>query len=85
MKYRDKRRRHPQVDGNRIFDLRMREGWTQEDLARESGVPAATISRLENNERTPRFSTIRKLADPLGVDFKELLVFPDDPEPNGSS
>ncbi len=81
----DTNKRRPEANGTKIFDLRMRAGWTQEDLARESGVPAATISRLENNERTPRFSTIRKLADPLGVNFKELLVFPDDPKPNGSS
>src|SRR5688500_5010113 len=56
--------------GERLRQVRNRKVWTQEDLARESGVPVVTISRIENgrHEGQPRQSTIRRLAAPLGVE-----------------
>jgi transcriptional regulator with XRE-family HTH domain len=41
---------------------------SQDDLARQSGIAAVTISRLENGAHNPRFVTIRKLAKALGVE-----------------
>ena len=41
---------------------------SQNDLAKLSGVTAATISRIENGVERPRFVTIRKLAKALNVD-----------------
>ena len=64
--------------GERLRAARDRRVWTQEDLARASGVPVVTISRIENDrhEGRPRQSTIRKLADALGID-PAWLVFGD--------
>lgn len=53
---------------HRLRPLRRRMAWTQEELAEKSGVGIATILRLEGGDtRPPRVSTLRKLADALGV------------------
>ena len=65
--------------GERLREARRRRVWTQEDLARESGVPVVTISRIENDrpENQPRPSTIRRLAAALRVE-PAWLLFGDD-------
>ncbi len=62
--------------GKRVQLARSHRVWTQEDLAREAGVPVVTISRIENDryEERPRQSTLRKLAGALDVD-PAWLVF----------
>ncbi len=62
--------------GERLRQARMRRVWTQENLARASGIPIVTISRIENghHEGQPRQSTIRKLAGALGVEAAWLLL-----------
>lgn len=46
---------------------------SQEELAKESKVPQATISALELGKRQAQPGTLRKLADALGVEPKELM------------
>lgn len=59
----------------RVKWARDRRAWTQADLAEVSGVPIVTISRIENRRISrPRQSTVRKLAEALGVDPGWLLV-----------
>jgi transcriptional regulator with XRE-family HTH domain len=53
--------------------LRRRKGWTQRDLAREAGVTQTTIVRIEQGTHEPNISTIRKIAEALGVTPAELL------------
>jgi len=54
---------------------RLREGYplTVRELEERSGVSSTTISNVENLRRPARPSTIRKLADALGVEPKELM------------
>jgi transcriptional regulator with XRE-family HTH domain len=59
--------------GDRLRDLRKRRLLTQEQLADRSGVGIATIVRVERNQVEPRSSTIRKLAEALGVEPEELV------------
>ncbi len=59
--------------GDRLRDLRKRRLLTQEQLAARSGVGVATIIRIERNQVEPRGSTIRKLAETLGVEPEELV------------
>jgi transcriptional regulator with XRE-family HTH domain len=59
--------------GDRLRDLRKRRPLTQEQLAERSGVGIATIVRVERNQVEPRGSTIRKLAEALGVEPEELV------------
>jgi transcriptional regulator with XRE-family HTH domain len=54
--------------------LREEQGWSQRTLAARSGVAQNTISQLERGERKAMPSTVRKLADALGVDVPVLLA-----------
>jgi tetratricopeptide (TPR) repeat protein/transcriptional regulator with XRE-family HTH domain len=47
---------------------RMRLGLTQEDLAAKAGVDVKTVRDIESGRRRPRLSTVRRLADVLGLD-----------------
>jgi transcriptional regulator with XRE-family HTH domain len=62
--------------GIRLRHARELRFLNQEELAARSGIGVATISRIENNhfEKRPRLSTIRRLADELGVDPMWLLA-----------
>ncbi len=59
--------------GSRLRAMRIREALTQEQLADRAGVTAATVARAERNERQPHMTTLRKLADALGVHPSELI------------
>lgn len=52
--------------------LRKKKRLSQTSLAKASGVSQAAISAIERGERSPSESTIRMLADALGVTFAEL-------------
>ena len=52
---------------------RRMEGWTQDELARRSGVGLATVSRIEQGEiEHPRVSTLRKIAAALDLEIRDL-------------
>lgn len=59
---------HRREAGLRLVSLREARGWTQPDLAHESGVSIKTISRFENGKHDGRPSTIKALARALEVD-----------------
>lgn len=62
------------VIGNRIASIREGRGMTQEELAESANIGRVTISRLENGEQSPRYQTLKKLAEALGVDTTQLLT-----------
>jgi transcriptional regulator with XRE-family HTH domain len=45
---------------------------TQQEVATAADLNLSTVMRIENDRVEPRFSTIRKLANALGVDAREL-------------
>ncbi|HXI19338.1 MAG TPA: helix-turn-helix transcriptional regulator [Chloroflexota bacterium] len=51
---------------------RVRLAWSQEELAKRSGVSRPAIARIETGTGA-RISTVRKLADALGVSPAELM------------
>jgi transcriptional regulator with XRE-family HTH domain len=59
--------------GTRLRRLRQREALTQDDLAQKAGLTTATVARAERNERQPHMTTLRKLADALGVHPSALI------------
>ncbi len=61
------------VDGQRLRQLRVEKALSLRALGERTGVAYDTISKLENGHRPARLVTIRKLADALGVEAKELL------------
>ena len=55
---------------------RAERDWTQQRLAEEAGIAATSVVRLEKGEiARPRVSTLKKLADALGIDARELTNF----------
>jgi XRE family transcriptional regulator, regulator of sulfur utilization len=62
-----------EVDGERLRQLRVERALSLRALGERSGVTFATINNLENGNRRARLVTIRKLADALGVEPKELM------------
>jgi transcriptional regulator with XRE-family HTH domain len=59
--------------GQRLRDLRAREGVSQDGLARETDVHPTAIGRFERGDREPRLTTILRLARGLGVAPGELV------------
>jgi transcriptional regulator with XRE-family HTH domain len=61
------------VDGKALRRLRRERALSQQDVTRLTGVAQATLSDLEGGKRGARASTLRKLAEALGVEPKELM------------
>lgn len=59
--------------GDKLRDFRKRALLTQEQLAERSGVGITTIVRIERNQVEPHARTIRKLAEALDLEPKDLL------------
>jgi transcriptional regulator with XRE-family HTH domain len=62
--------------GQRLKEERQFRGWSQRDLARETGVNTDTISGIETGQHEPRPSTLRKLAEGLGIEVRDLFMEP---------
>lgn len=54
--------------------VRLRRGWTQQELAFRSGLSVSLVGRIEQGGRLDlRLSTVDALADALGIHPAELL------------
>jgi transcriptional regulator with XRE-family HTH domain len=62
-----------EVNGQRLRHLRVQRAFSLRALAQRSGVAFDTINKLELGHRPARLVTIRKLAEGLGVEPKELM------------
>lgn len=62
-----------EVNVERLRTLRRLRAMSQEELAEESGVGRATISRIERGETGAHGRTLRRLAQALGVGVEELV------------
>ncbi len=62
-----------EVDGARLRRLRRQKALSQQDVERMTGVAQATLSDLEGGKRGARASTLRKLAEALDIEPKELM------------
>ncbi len=59
--------------GDNLKRLRILSALTQAELAQKAGLTPAAVARIERNEAEPRMTTLRKLAETLGVDPAELV------------
>lgn len=58
-----------------LHELRLRRGWTVEELARQAGVSRTTLYYLERGDTSrPRMGTLRKLSKALGDELLPLLT-----------
>ena len=60
----------------RLREVREELGLSQKDLSKASGVSMSTISMIETGKQKAHPSTLRKLADGMGVNIRELTRGP---------
>ncbi len=65
--------RFMEVDGARLREIRRASVLSQRELSRITGVAFDTISRLETGKQRAQPKTVRKLANALGVEPRELI------------
>jgi transcriptional regulator with XRE-family HTH domain len=63
--------------GDRLKQSRLKKGWNQEQLAKETGLTQASISQFEKGVRLPPPKIINQLADILNVS-KDFLAGDED-------
>lgn len=56
-----------------LRELRRRRGLSQKDLAKKSGIGQDSISGIESGRHEARPSTLRRLAEALGVEVEDLF------------
>ena len=59
--------------GKRVAELRRKRSMTQEQLAAKIDTHVTTIAFIEGGTKFVRLSTLRKLAQALNVEIKELF------------
>jgi len=60
--------------GDKINQLRKKQGLTQDELARKSDLPYTTLTKIESNVITkPSIQTVVKIANGLGIKIDDLM------------
>lgn len=62
--------------GDRIRELRLARGVTQDELSERVGVFRTYMSRIETGVANPTLTLVQALADALGLTLSELVDFP---------
>ena len=60
--------------GNKIKDLRIQKGYSQEELANRAGIDRTYISDIEKGERNVSLKIIEKLAISFEIEIYELFT-----------
>ena len=59
--------------GRRLYNLMVRKGWTQSELARQAGIARDSVSTYVRGRSLPEPLNLERLAKALGVSAAELL------------
>ncbi len=59
--------------GPALRALRKRNLWTLVDVAKRTGIPASTLSRIENDQISPTYDMLLRLSNGLAIDVSQLL------------
>lgn len=60
--------------GERLKNLRLAKGLTQEDVAKKANITRSTISNYENGRRTPHLKDLQKLSKIFNVGLEYFGV-----------
>lgn len=66
----------PEAIGQRLRQLRKSKGLSLTDACRLTGVPEATLSRIETSKMSPTFGMLYKIVEGLGFDWQDMLAAP---------
>ena len=59
--------------GERVRSLRQARNWTLEQAAQRAGLARSTLSKIENEQMSPTYDAVQKLARGLGIDVPQLF------------
>ncbi len=62
--------------GQRVRELRKARKWTLEQAANQAGLARSTLSKIENEQMSPTFDAVKKLAEGLGISIPQLFTPP---------
>ncbi|MEM9267829.1 MAG: XRE family transcriptional regulator [Pseudomonadota bacterium] len=65
--------------GARVRALRKERKWTLEQAAQAAGLARSTLSKIENDQMSPTYDAVRKLAEGLGISIPQLVTPPKTP------
>lgn len=60
--------------GERVRELRRERNWTLEQAAKHAGLARSTLSKIENEQMSPTFDAVQKLARGLGISVPQLFT-----------
>ncbi|MBK5233094.1 MAG: helix-turn-helix transcriptional regulator [Thermoleophilia bacterium] len=60
--------------GKAVREIRLAKGFSQEQLALESGLDRTYVGGVERGERNPSYGSLLKLAKALGISPSEILA-----------
>lgn len=66
----------PLMLGQRVRELRKARNWTLQQAAKEAGLARSTLSKIENEQMSPTFDAVKKLAEGLGISIPQLFTPP---------
>jgi transcriptional regulator with XRE-family HTH domain len=61
--------------GEKIKNLRISNGMSQNTLAKKAGIAQSTLSYVENGCKQPKFETLQSVCQGLGISVFELLAY----------
>ncbi|MBM1218875.1 helix-turn-helix domain-containing protein [Ponticoccus sp. SC2-23] len=59
---------------SRVRELRKAKGWTLEQAAQKAGLARSTLSKIENDQMSPTYDALKKLAVGLGISVPQLFT-----------
>lgn len=59
--------------GERVRAIRKARNWTLEEAAQRAGLARSTLSKIENEQMSPTFDAVQKVARGLDVDVPQLF------------
>lgn len=60
--------------GARVREIRRARNWTLEEAARRAGLARSTLSKIENEQMSPTYDAVQKLARGLGITPPQLFA-----------
>lgn len=62
--------------GQRLKDIRIQLGFTLEEASKRTGLARSTLSKMENEQISPTFQALQKLASGLNIDIPQIFEPP---------
>lgn len=60
--------------GKRVKEIRLSHNLTLEEASRRTGLARSTLSKIENEQISPTFQAVQKLANGLNIDIPQLFA-----------